>query len=55
MMAKKTRAEKPLQFDRPKRAELSAEESLKRMLAFSKRKERFIAAIRESKDRGLSA
>ena len=54
-MAKKTRAAKPLKFERPKRIQLSAEESLKRMQTFSKRKERFIAAIRKGKDRGLSA
>lgn len=54
-MAKKSKPTKPLKFERPKRARLSAEESLKRMEAFSKRKERFIAAIREGKDRGLSA
>ena len=55
IMAKKTRTAKRLKFERPKRAEISAEESLKRMQTFSKRKERFIAAIREGKDRGLSA
>jgi len=44
IMAKKTRSAKALKFERPKRIQLSAEESLKRMQAFSKRKERFIAA-----------
>jgi hypothetical protein len=54
-MAKKRRLTKPLKFERPKRLKLSPEESLKRMQAFSQRKEGFIAAIREGKDRGLSA
>jgi hypothetical protein len=48
---------KPLlnQPKRPKRAKLTAEESLKRMQEFSKRKEAFIAAVREGKDRGVSS
>ena len=37
------------------RHKLSAEESLKRMKEFDKRKERFIAAIRKSKNRSLPA
>lgn len=42
--------------DRPlQRRKLSAEESLQRMKEFDKRKESFIAALRKSKDRGLSA
>ena len=40
---------------RPQRRKLSAEESLQRMKEFDKRKESFIAALRKSKDRGLSA
>ena len=39
----------------PQRRKLSAEESLQRMKEFDKRKESFIAALRESKDRGLSS
>jgi hypothetical protein len=35
---------------RPERVKLSPEESLKRMEDFPKRKEKFIAAIREDKD-----
>lgn len=54
-MAKKTRVSKQLKFKRPKRVKLSAEESLKRMQAFPKRKEKFIATVREGKNRGLSA
>jgi hypothetical protein len=40
---------------RPQRRKLSAEESLQRMKEFDKRKESFIAALRKSKDRGLSS
>lgn len=39
----------------PQRRKLSAEESLQRMKEFDKRKESFIAALRKSKDRGLSS
>jgi hypothetical protein len=37
-----------------RRRKLSAEESLQRMKDFDKRKEAFIAALRKSKDRGVS-
>jgi hypothetical protein len=40
---------------RPRRRKLTAEESLQRMNEFDKRKEAFIAALRKSKDRGLSS
>jgi hypothetical protein len=40
---------------RPPRRKLSAEESLQRMREFDTRKESFIAALRKSKDRGLSS
>jgi hypothetical protein len=40
---------------RPPRRKLSAEESLQRMKEFEKRKESFIAALRKSKDPGLSS
>jgi hypothetical protein len=40
---------------RPQRRKLSAEESLQRMKEFDKRKESFIAALRKSKDRGVSS
>ena len=40
--------------ERPKRRKLSAEEALQRMKEFDKRKESFIAALRKSKDRGVS-
>jgi len=34
---------------------LSAEESIKRMLAFDERREAFIASIRKGKNRGVSS
>jgi hypothetical protein len=40
---------------RPQRRKLTPEESLQRMKDFDKRKEAFIAALRKSKDRGLSS
>ena len=42
-----------VKVQRPKRAKLTAEESLKRMEAFPERKEQIIAAIRKSKSRSL--
>jgi len=53
-MAKK-KVKAPAKEVRPQRRKLSAEESLQRMKEFDKRKESFIAALRKSKDRGLSA
>jgi hypothetical protein len=41
--------------ERPPRAKLSAEESLRRMLDIDKRKEAMIAAVRKNENRGLSA
>ncbi len=52
-MAKKTKT-RERQSERPKPVKLSAEESLRRMQEFDKRKEAFIAALRKSKDRGVS-
>ncbi len=53
-MAKK-KAQTPGEDGRSKRRKLSAEESLQRMKEFDKRKESFIAALRKSKNRGLSS
>jgi len=39
----------------PQRRKLSAAESLKRMKEFDQRKASFMAALRKSKDRGLSS
>lgn len=48
-MTKKAKVVKEIKIERPERAKLSAKESLKRMKEFDKRKEKFIASIRESK------
>ncbi len=48
-MTKKAKVIKEIKIERPERAKLSAEESLKRMKDFSKRKEKFVASIRECK------
>lgn len=48
-MTKRAKVVKEIKIERPERMKLSAEESLKRMKEFDKRKEKFIAAIRESK------
>ncbi len=48
-MTKKAKVIKEIKIERPERAKLSAEESLKRMNDFIKRKEKFVASIRESK------
>jgi hypothetical protein len=39
-----------IETERPERAKLSAQESLKRMEEFEKRKEKFIATVRKSQD-----
>ena len=44
-----------VKVQRPKRAKLTAEESLRRMGAFPDRKEKIVAAVRKSKDRSLPA
>jgi hypothetical protein len=43
-----------IKIERPPRAKLSPEEVAKRMDEFPKRKERFIAAVRKSKNWSLS-
>ena len=47
------RKTREVKIERPRNAKLSTEESLKRMKNFTKRKEKFIATIRESKNRSL--
>jgi hypothetical protein len=54
-MAKGKKRVKGLPAERAERAKLTAEESLKRLQEFAKRKEHFIAAVRKGKDRGVSA
>jgi hypothetical protein len=48
-MAKKQKEVQELKIERPKRAKLSEEETLKRMEAFEERKEQFVASVRKSK------
>jgi hypothetical protein len=54
-MAKKAEEIQEVRVERPERAKLSAEESLKRMKEFPKRKEEFVASVRKGKDRGVSS
>lgn len=46
-MRTKSKATDERKIERPERAKLSEEESLKRMRDFGERKERFVAAVRE--------
>lgn len=48
-MAKRLKDIKEIKIERPPKAKLSAEESLKRTQEFDKRKEKFIASIRKGK------
>jgi hypothetical protein len=54
-MAKKPPRRQASKTSRSQRVKLSAEESLKRVREFGKRKEAFVAAVRKGKDRGVSA
>ncbi|HZO87782.1 MAG TPA: hypothetical protein VFB38_05540 [Chthonomonadaceae bacterium] len=45
-MAEKVEEAQEVKVQRPKRAKLTAEESLKRMEAFPERKEQILAAVR---------
>jgi hypothetical protein len=54
-MAKGKKRIKGPPAERADRARLTAEESLKRLQEFSRRKEHFVAAARKGKDRGVSA
>jgi hypothetical protein len=49
------KAGKGLPAERTERAKLTAEESLKRLQEFAKRKGHFVTAVRKDKDRGVSA
>lgn len=44
-----------IKIQRPKRAKLTSEESLRRMDAFHERKEQIVAAVRKSQNRSLPA
>jgi len=54
-VAKKREKVQELKVEQPKRAKLSAKESLKRMEEFAQRKGKFVATIREGKNRSVSA
>jgi hypothetical protein len=54
-VAKKRMPKKTSGTQRPERVKLSEEETLKRMREFPKRREKFIAAVREGKNRSVSA
>ena len=54
-MAKGKKRGKTCSTERAERVKLTAEESLKRMQEFAKRKEQFVAAVRKDKDRSVSA
>ena len=49
-MAKKPEESKTPKMKRRQRVKVSAQEALKRMQAFGKRREKFIAAVREGQD-----
>ena len=53
MSKKKIKNQQPKE-ERPAALKLSPKEALKRMQEFDKRKEAFLAALRKSKDRGVS-
>jgi len=50
MMARRLKDIKEIRIERPARAKLSPEESLKRTQEFDRRKEKFIASIRKGKN-----
>jgi hypothetical protein len=54
-MAKRAQKVSELKIERPQRAELPPAESLKRMEAFNRRREHFVAAVRKGKNRSVSA
>jgi len=54
-MAEKIEEVEEIKIQRPERAKLTAEESLKRIEEFPQRKEQFVAAVRKGKDRSLSS
>lgn len=49
-MAKGLKDMKEIKIERPQRAKLSAKETLNLMREFPKRKDKFIATVREGKD-----
>ena len=49
-MATKLKDVQALKIERPKRAKLTEEETLKRMESFDERKEQFVASVRKDKN-----
>ena len=49
-MTKKVNVVKEIKIERPERMKLSADESIKRTKDFDKRKEKFIATVRQGKN-----
>ncbi len=49
-MTKKVNVVKEIKIERPERMKLSVEESIKRTKEFDKRKEKFIATVRQGKN-----
>jgi hypothetical protein len=54
-MAKGKKRGQAVSAERAERVKLTAEESLKRMQDFAKRKEQFVAAVRKGRDRSVLA
>jgi hypothetical protein len=49
-VVKKNKSAEEVEINRPPRAKVSREEALKRMAEFSKRKQKFVAAVRKGKN-----
>lgn len=49
-MAKKANKPEELKIERPRKAKLATKESMKRMTAFPRRRQHFIATVRENKN-----
>ncbi|MBI3911248.1 MAG: hypothetical protein HY320_09980 [Armatimonadetes bacterium] len=49
-MTKGLKEAQQMKVERPKRAKLTEEETLKRMEAFDERKEKFVASVRKGKN-----
>lgn len=52
-MAKKQKKVSELKIERPERAKLTPEKSVKRMQEFTQRKEQFVATVRKGKNRSV--
>jgi hypothetical protein len=54
-MTKRAQKVSELNIERPRRVKLAPAESVKRMEAFGRRKEQFVATVRKGKGRTVSA